>query len=235
MFLLDRRGGDGGDDVCWGSGHISTRCCCCCRGGGGCGGRQLFLPLPSPSFSNSLQYIASSPFSSTIPKPPPPPPTPPRGGRLGSLSGRFPAKAPSCRPSEYPFPSPAVSSFFFPWRRKRKKATPETAKLLSAVLTTATAMSLRFTDDDGRGGEDDSGAVAGDGVGDTIAGGGAGKAGVRTEGKVLWMFRCGCAAARGERAAAMRMRRRGRSGHGRGAIAVMRWRWGWGGVGGMEI
>jgi len=185
LFLLDRRGGDGGDDVCWGSGHISTRCCCC-RGGG----RQLFLPLPSPSFSNSLQYIASSPFSSTMPKPPPPPP---RGGRLGSLSGRFPAKAPSCRPSGYPFPPAGVSSFFLPWRRKRKKATPETAKLLSAVLTTATAMSLRFTDDEAAGGDDpgtEGGAVVGGADGGTIAGGGVAKAGVRTEGKVVRMFRC---------------------------------------------
>lgn len=145
-----------------------------------------------------------------MPKPPPPPP---RGGRLRSLSGRFPAKAPSIGWLGYPFPSPAVRSFFLPWRMKRKKARPETAKLLSAVLTTATAMSLRFTDDDGGGGG--GGAVTGDGDGGTIAGGGVAKAGVRVEGNVVWMFRCGCAAASGETA---RARRRRRSGRGRGAI-----------------
>lgn len=126
-----------------------------------------------------------------MPKPPPPPP-PPRGGRLSSLSGRFPAKAPSSGWLAYPFPSPAVSSFFLPWRMKRKKARPETAKLLSAVLTTATTMSLRFTDDDDDEEEEGGGgAVTGDGDGDggTIAGGGVAKAGVRVEGKVVWMFR----------------------------------------------
>lgn len=146
-------------------------------------------------------------------------PKPPRGGRVGSLSDRFPAKAPSSGRPGYPFPSPAVSSFLLPWRRKRKKARPETAKLLSAVLTTATAMSLRFTD--GGGGEE-GGTVTGDGDGDTVGGGGGvAKAGVRVEGNVVRMFRCGCAAASGERATATATRRR-ESGHGRGAIAVTR-------------
>lgn len=102
------------------------------------------------------------------------------------------------------------------------------------MLTTATAMSLRFTDDEdddddcGGGG----GAVAGDGDGGTIAGGGGVvKAGVRVEGNVVWMFRCGCAAACGERAPATARRRRRRgSERGRGAIGVMRW----GGVGEVE-
>lgn len=151
-----------------------------------------------------------------MPKPPPP-----RDGRVGSLSDRFPAKAPSRGRPGYPLPSPAVSSFLLPWRRKRKKARPETAKLLSAVLTTATAMSLRFTDDDGGGGEE-GGTVTGDGDGDTVGGGGGvAKAGVRVEGNVVRMFRCGCAAASGERATATATRRR-ESGHGRGAIAVTR-------------
>lgn len=116
---------------------------------------------------------------------------------------------------------------------KRKKATPETAKLLSAVLTTATAMSLRLTDDDGGGGDDEDGerggAVAGDGDGGAIAGGGVAKAGVRVDGNCVWMFRCGCAAARGAR---RRMRRRrGRSGRWRGAIGgVMRWGGRWDGM-----
>lgn len=148
-------------------------------------------------------------------------PKPPRGGRVGSLSDRFPAKAPSSGRPGYPFPSPAVSSFLLPWRRKRKKARPETAKLLSAVLTTATAMSLRFRDDVCGGGEE-GGTVTGDGDGDTVGGGGGvAKAGVRVEGNVVRMFRCGCAAASGERATATASRRR-ESGHGRGAIAVTR-------------
>lgn len=152
-----------------------------------------------------------------MPKPPPP-----RDGRVGSLSDRFPAKAPSSGRPGYPFPSPAVSSFLLPWRRKRKKARPETAKLLSAVLTTATAMSLRFTDDGGGGGEE-GGTVTGDGDGDTVGGGGVAKAGVRVEGNVVRMFRCGCAAASGERATATATAsRRRESGHGRGAIAVTR-------------
>lgn len=120
----------------------------------------------------------------------------------------------------YPLPAPAcVSSFFLPWRRKRKKARPQSAKLLSAVLTTATAMSLRFVEDDDE--EADCGGrmagPVGDGDGDTIGGGGTATAGVRVEGKRVWMLRC-CAAARGQTTAARR--RRGRRGD--GAIAVAR-------------
>jgi hypothetical protein len=140
-------------------------------------------------------------------------PTPvPRGGRFGDLSGRFPAKAPSCVPFEwYPFPPPAVSSFFFAWRRKTKKRSPETAKLLSAVLTTATAMSLRFTDDDGM--------ESGETGGGAIVGGGVAKAGVRVGGNRVWMLRgCCCAAARGVRARTAKRRRSGR-----GAIADSPW------------
>jgi hypothetical protein len=112
-----------------------------------------------------------------------------------------------------------VSSFFFAWRRKTKKRSPETAKLLSAVLTTATAMSLRFTDDDeddgmesGEAGED----VAGGGA---IVGGGVAKAGVRVGGNRVWMLRgCCCAAVRGVRARTAKRRRSGR-----GAIAGSPW------------
>jgi hypothetical protein len=35
-----------------------------------------------------------------------------------------------------------------PWRRKRKKARPDSAKLLSAVLTAAMTISLRFVEDE---------------------------------------------------------------------------------------
>jgi hypothetical protein len=102
-----------------------------------------------------------------------------------------------------------VRSFFLPWRRKRKKAMPESAKLLSAVLTTATAMSLRLVEDEEEeeaacGGARDG--PAGDGDGDAM--GGTLTAGVRTEGNLVWTFRGDCAAARGQRTAAAAMRRR---------------------------
>lgn len=154
-----------------------------------------------------------------MPIPVPPPPGP-RGGRFGDRSGRFPAKAPSCGPLGYPFPLPAVSSFFFAWRRKTKKASPESAKLLSAVLTTATAMSLRFTEEEGRDPGEAGGDVEGGSAGASIVGGGGvSKAGVRTDGNRVWMLRCCCAAASGAvraKAAARRRRRRGMGG--RGAI-----------------
>jgi hypothetical protein len=144
-------------------------------------------------------------------------PTPvPRSGPFGDLSGRFPAKAPSCVPFEWcPFPSPAVSSFLFAWRRKTKKRSPETAKLLRAVLTTATAMSLRFTGDDGM----DPGEAGEDVAGGGAIVGGVAKAGVRVDGNRVWMLRgCCCAAASGARARTAKRRRSGR-----GAIAGSPW------------
>lgn len=117
-----------------------------------------------------------------------------------------------------------MSSLFFPCRRNRKKARPDTAKLLSAVLTTATAMSLRFPDNNG--GDDDGVAVGvpGDGDGEVI-GGGVAKAGVRVDGNLVWMF-CPCAAASGATPTRRRRRRnRGRGvGDGAGAIAAAKWK-----------